>query len=401
MLFVKPGGIVKGLRKYLRKPKLRRLIFEVLMNKFGLKLVTRQQLSNDIKTLPFGSQELIVTKKPCSLEKISRIIQPSVDQLIRLQQPFVSEFENAQVIGPTAAVFDENKHIIEESLPIIDDLPVRALIAQKLFIANTPKLDTACSLVNAANHVYGHWITDCLMRLEGVERYQEMTGRKPLLIINPNLRAWQVDSLKLLGYGVDDYIQWKWNLKRFNVERLVVPSFRRQGTWIEPSACQWLRQRMLSNLPPIEKQELPFSRRIYISRMKGSGRRVINEDEVMEVLKPFGFISYTLENMNFLEEVRLFSQAEIIVGSHGSGLTNMVFSQNQPTIIDLFGSWYTNWFFNLSASLGCQYACLKCQSSGQDYRLTRDNIIVDTAKLKQLVEQTLLCSKLDEACYQT
>jgi capsular polysaccharide biosynthesis protein len=305
----------------------------------------------------------------------------------------VTELKNGQIVGSTAAVFDEDKQIVEEPLPYIEDLPVRALIAQKLFIANTPKLDTVCSLVHAASHVYGHWIADCLMRLEGVEHYQEMTGRKPLLIVNSNLRPWQIDSLKLLGYGSDDYIQWKWNLNGFNVERLVVPSFRRHGTWIAPSACRWLKQRMLSNLPPIEKLEFPLSRRIYISRKKEAGRRVMNEDEVMEVLQPLGFISYNLENISFIDEVRLFSQAEIIIGTHGSGLTNMIFSQNRPIIIDLFSSWYTQWFSNLSASLGCQYIGLQCQPSGKALKVTRGNMVVDVAKLEQLVRRAILEDK--------
>jgi capsular polysaccharide biosynthesis protein len=404
MLFVKLGSITKLLIGLLRKKKIRKLLIQLLTHKFGLKIVTREQLENNPKyqTLLFGSEELIIHQPHPYLQETPKSIQPRLGQVVRLPQPFVSELKSGQIVGSTAAVFDEDKHIVEEPLPDIEDLPVRALIAQKLFIANTPKLDTVCSLVHAASHVYGHWIADCLMRLEGVEHYQEMTGRKPILIVNSNLRPWQIDSLKLLGYGSDDYIQWKWNLKGFNVERLVVPSFRRHGTWIDPSACRWLKQRMLSNLPPIEKLDLPLSRRIYISRKKEAGRRVMNEDEVMQILQPLGFISYNLETINFIDEVRLFSQAEIIIGTHGSGLTNMIFSQKQPMIIDLFSSWYTPWFSNLSTSLGCQYIGLQCQPSGKAFKVTRGNMIVDVAKLEQLVRRAILEHKqIDSAINMT
>ncbi len=402
MLFVKVDGIFRVLRKSLRKQKLRRLMVQFFIKRFGLQIVTRLQLTKNTKkyqTREFSSEELIFSKNLIIfsknligiLEEIPQGIQPTIG-LVKLEKPFVAEIKNAQIVGPTAAGFDENKYVIEETLPSIDDLPTRALIAQKLFIAKTPKLDTACSLVNAVNHVYGHWITDCLMRIEGVEYYQKRTGRKPLLIINSNLRTWQIDSLKLLGYEPNDYVQWQGNLKKVNVKRLVVPSFRRQGTWIEPSACQWLKQRMLSNLPPLEKGEMTFSPRIYISRPKEAGRAVTNEDAVMEMLAPLGFVSYTLETLSFQEEVRLFSQAEIIIGTHGSGLINMIFSQKKPIIIDLFSLWYTNWFLNLSTSLGCQYRCLKCQPSEQSLKLTRGNMVVDIAKLKQLVEPALAYS---------
>lgn len=391
MLFVKPRGIIQLLVALLRKQKIRKLLIDILTQKFGLRIISREQLTTNPKyhSILFESEELIPYESQAYLKETLQSSQPSISHLVRFPQPFVAELKNAQIVGPTAAIFDEDKQIVEEPLPQIENLPIRALVAQKMFIANTPKVDTVCSLVHAASHVYGHWIADCLMRLQGVEYYQQMTGRKPLLIVNSNLRPWQIDSLKLLGYGADDYIQWKWNLRGFNVERAVVPSFRRQGNWIDPSACRWLKQRMLSNLPPTEKSEIPLSRRIYISRKKEVGRSVVNEDEVMEALRPLGFITYNLETINFLDEVRLFSQAEIIIGTHGSGLTNMIFSQNRPIIIDLFSSWHTSWFANLSTSLGYPYIGLQCQPSGKALKVTRGNMVVDVSNLEQLVCQTL------------
>jgi hypothetical protein len=392
MLVINPGSIIRFLKKHLHKQRLRRLIFDFLTKGLVLSIVTTEQLTDNSKkypTLLFGSQELILADPLLYIEEPPEAIKPSLCKLT-LHQPFVAEILNAQLAGPTAAAFDEDGKLILESLPGIDILPLRTLIFQKLFLAKTPQLDIACSLVNAHNKVYGHWITDCLMRLEGFEYYQEKTGCKPLLILDSNLTSWQIDSLKLLGYEPDNYIPWNW--AKVNVKKLVLPSFRRQGTWIEANACQWLRNRMLSNLPSAQNTQISFSPRIYISRNPKAGRSVINEDEVIEALIPFGFVSYTLENINFIDEVRLFSQAEIIIGTHGSGLVNMIFSQNKPIIIDLFSSWYTSWFFNLSAALGFQYRCLKCQPSEQDLSLTRGNMIVDVAKLKQLISITLLDS---------
>jgi len=50
-------------------------------------------------------------------------------------------------------------------------------------------------------------------------------------------------------------------------------------------------------------------------------RRIINEHEVIEALATFGFVAYALEEMSFSEQVRLFSQAEMVVAPHGAGLT--------------------------------------------------------------------------------
>jgi capsular polysaccharide biosynthesis protein len=75
-------------------------------------------------------------------------------------------------------------------------------------------------------------------------------------------------------------------------------------------ACRWLRQRMLSNISAPSSEKLAFSAKIFISRRKAVGRRIINENDVIEALAPFGFVTYVLEEMSFLDQVKLFSQAK-------------------------------------------------------------------------------------------
>ena len=231
---------------------------------------------------------------------------------------------------------------------------------------------------------------DSLTRLDAVEFYQETTGRKPAIIIDSNPSKWQLESLKLLGYEPNDCIQW--NGLRTQVERLVISSFRRHYNKVysieSPLACQWIRQRMLSNISKYESSEHSFSPKIFISRRKTFGRQVINEDDVIEALSAFGFVSYTLEEMSFTDQVRLFSQAEIIVAPHGAGLTNIIFAQN-PKIIELFGSSLPPCFANLSRGLGFQYGCLKCQSPRTGIRRQDSDMIVNISELRSLIIKML------------
>jgi capsular polysaccharide biosynthesis protein len=245
--------------------------------------------------------------------------------------------------------------------------------------------------------MYFHWIADCLTRIEGLEAYQQHTGIKPALIIESNLTSWQVDSLKLLGYDLDNCIRW--NGSRMQVKKLVVPSFRRHwdyynnktyktyGSLVSPMACRWICQRVLSNLSDTREQ-LSFSSKIFISRRKALRRRILNENEVIEALAPLGFVAYMLEEISFSEQVRLFSQASMVVAPHGSGLTNMIFSQNLA-VIELFGSFVAGpsltLFANLSRGLGFRYGCLKGQSPVQDSPKLHADIIVDVAELQNLI----------------
>jgi hypothetical protein len=380
------------------KQSLRQWIFSNAIEKLGfkIKMVTREELFNNSEkynVLPFGFEESIVVSEPYNNPEALPWSISSTIGTFTLKKPFVFEVKNAELVGPATVGFDRNGSLISEivigtpTITLIKYLPAPTLILKNLPSFGSYQLDRVYSLVNPWSNGYFHWIVDCLARLEGIEYYQEQTGKKPTLLIESNPPKWKIESLRLLGYDPDDCIYW--NRSKIKVKRLVVPSYRREHNVISPAACQWLRQRMLSNLPNVESKQHSFSPRIYISRPQTTGRQVINEDDVLEALKPFGFVAYILENMSFADQVRLFSQAEIVVAPHGAGLTNMIFAQNL-IVIDLFGSYGNPCFLVLAKALGFHYGCLGSGNNGGNSRTKKSNgMIVDIPKLRDLVAQML------------
>ncbi len=383
------------------KEPLRGWIISIATRKLGLKInfLTRKELfdtNEKYNILRFGSSELIVYSAPHqSCDELPHAIASFSGNTFNLEKPFVFEAENAELLGSMAIGFDRDGSLISETIngappnsALLTKIPIRNLILRNLPTLGTPQVDTVHSLVNPWSNGYFHWIIDCLARLEGAEYYQQQTGIKPLLIIDSNPPKWKIESLRLLGYESDDCIPW--NGSRLKVKRLVVPSFRRERSIISPSACRWLRQRMLSNLPDVGSNKLSFSPRIYISRTKKTGRNVINEDEVLKALTTFGFVAYTLENMSFSDQVRLFSQAEIVVAPHGAGLTNTIFAPQSLIVIELFGAYSNVGFFVIAKALGFHYGCLgpvgnKERNQSEKYK----GMSVDIAQLRVLIEEML------------
>jgi len=112
---------------------------------------------------------------------------------------------------------------------------------------------------------------------------------------------------------------------------------------------------------------------IYISRNKASVRRVINENELMNFLAPLGFKSYCLEDFSFNDQVRIFSKAKIVVGPHGSGLTNIMWLGNGASVIELMPeSRLHPDYFQLSRALGLRYTAIICKAAGDDNDITVD-----------------------------
>jgi capsular polysaccharide biosynthesis protein len=98
-------------------------------------------------------------------------------------------------------------------------------------------------------------------------------------------------------------------------------------------------------------------RRILISRSLADKRRITNEAELFAALDQHGFELVCLEKLTLAEQVRLFQEAEVVVGPHGAGLTNVIFS-NRCRVMELFAGEAWNHYRWLCHSCGHEYGNL-------------------------------------------
>lgn len=383
--------------------KLSTNIFTFLLKKLKPKIVTREQLleqSTKYNLQKFSHQELVefgdfYTFEPIP-EIIAQMIYPMEAEII---QPFVCEIKNAEIVGSPPIAFDcEGQLILETTLPIFatPEVHLAKNVSLKSLIINKFKpvkhrekpIEVASIFTNSWSSNFWHWTVDNLTQLEGLEYYEQQTGIKPKLIVEANMRSWQKDSLALLGYKEEDLIISD-NSKQL-VKKLIVPSFRRSYKKIHGeisvAACRWLRQKILGNISQIKSDQSSFVPKIFISRSKALGRRVINENEVIQALAPLGFSRYILEDMSYADQVRLFAQAKEIIAPHGAGLTNLLFADN-PIILELFSSYVGREFANLSRGLGFKYGCLGCQLPPGEVRQKEGDMVVDINQLLNLLER--------------
>jgi hypothetical protein len=75
---------------------------------------------------------------------------------------------------------------------------------------------------------------------------------------------------------------------------------------------------------------------IYVSRRNAGHRHISNEIELISRLEAVGFHSFEMENYVFPDQVRLFSNADVVVSQHGAGLANAVFMKPGSTLIEIF-----------------------------------------------------------------
>jgi capsular polysaccharide biosynthesis protein len=63
--------------------------------------------------------------------------------------------------------------------------------------------------------------------------------------------------------------------------------------------------------------------------------RIANEEELLEIAEGFGFAEVMPETLPYSKQLRRFSEAEVVVGPHGSGLANAIFMARGTGLCEL------------------------------------------------------------------
>ena len=139
----------------------------------------------------------------------------------------------------------------------------------------------------------------------------------------------------------------------------------------------------------IQNEKYNFSKKVFISRLDASARKIFNEDEIFSLFESKGFKRYLLGKMSISEQVALFNGAEIIIAPHGAGLVNLMFCNPETKVVEIFQARSDSCFYYLSQSCNLQYYFIqttefkKIEESGA-------NLEIPLQIIKNFIESSLL-----------
>ena len=191
-------------------------------------------------------------------------------------------------------------------------------------------------LSGLAGHVYYHWMFDILPRIELMRLGGVDLESIDWFVINYTEKSFQKETLNYLGIPLDKIVSSD-RTSLISGDELIVPSFPGYLDWIPYGTIKFLRQTFLSK---ISLDITEYGKKIYISRARARARHIINEEAVAKLLNKLGFQTVYLEEMSIIDQVTLFANAYVVVASHGSGLTNLVFCPPKTIVIELFSPHY-------------------------------------------------------------
>jgi capsular polysaccharide biosynthesis protein len=232
----------------------------------------------------------------------------------------------------------------------------------------------------AGHYYYGHWMLDTLPRLALLEK----SGIAWDKLVVPQATRFQRETLALLGIDACRLI----TERDLHIEaaNLVVPTL--PGLPGNPPgwACDFLRSRFL----PLARSSARSDRRIYISRAKAKTRHVVNEAELMHALEQRGFEQVLLEDLPFLEQVRLLNESSFVVSPHSTGLTNLVFCRPGTSVIEIFSPRYvTACWWALANEVGLDYGYVLGLGKRSGAFRVHEDITVDIPQMLQLLDEML------------
>jgi len=195
--------------------------------------------------------------------------------------------------------------------------------------------------------------------------------------------AYERDFLALLGVAAGRVVDSRTTNVTF--ERCVLAN---AGHWFYPNRADILalRKYVLALVPPAKGPR----KRIYISR--AGRRRIVNEPEVITLLQTYGFTIIIDKPRSVIEQVRIYQNAEFIIGPHGASFSNIIWCQRGTHLFELFApTYYPGFFRYLAHELGVGYSAYYHGPAGTGDWATglEDDIYVSVAELELCLRKWL------------
>lgn len=128
-----------------------------------------------------------------------------------------------------------------------------------------------------------------------------------------------------------------------------------------PELIKEVRQHLLEYFRPKFTGNLN-KQNIYVSRNKAKYRKVLNESDLLPVLRKYDFEVVFFEDYSMTEQIELAHSAKNIISLHGANLTNVMFMKPGGNVMEFRKNNDTenNYYYALTDSVDCNYFYQNC-----------------------------------------
>lgn len=326
-------------------------------------------------------QPLVLTNQEAAH---ARSFDPRLPTIVERSIALV-KLRGATVLGNTGAVIDEARGVLFHSRYTTDRYGAGASYHDFLDRPSVPIRKPEANYFSMVGEYRGHrhffhFLFDRLPRLYYLLSRFGMENTPILVLTNEQLPEFQRDIYRFLA-------------RRYpNLSFVAVPEGERwclptlyliddmQGvrrTFLPTDAAEFFRELVTYGygLTPSSPH-----RRLYINRSDARKRNIRNEAEIWPSFDRHGFESIAAGKLPFRDQVRLFSEAEMIAGPHGAGFSNLLFAPDGAKVLEISNQERVkSVYFLLTKARGQAYRPLVGSRGDRNEAFTVDPAAVDAA----------------------
>lgn len=221
-----------------------------------------------------------------------------------------------------------------------------------LYTCATPvpaPVEAACFIGNNGN--YFHWLLEDLPRVKAVtggSDYDEVP-----ILVDRSVAPWQRELLRRVGVEPSRLCPVDFS-RPVGVARLVLPPRLSKNLVVHPEAVRFLRDRLV---PGASTAAVRPGKRLYLTRGTAAVKRgFLNEPEVIDRLREAGFAIVDPGEMSIDDQIKLFSDVEIIAAPGGAALSNLVFAPPSTKVLVFSAdAILSETFTSLASAIGQSY----------------------------------------------
>jgi len=297
-------------------------------------------------------------------------------------ETWVARIPGGRVQGKTVAVIGPDDHVLAD-VSVSWGSPSGHHASMDRFFLGPPRRLRGPAIVMATTggDSYFHWLFDILPRLDFLRR-AKIRAERMTWILNRPLNMFQAETLALLDALPEQIISLEEN-RHVQAEELIVPSLPDSIGDVSPQTVACLRKffarqyRFAGRTPA----------RIFLQRQIQASRQLANHEEVLVALAALDFVPVIPEQIPWVDQIRIFHNAEVVVGAHGGALANLAFARPGIFCVEFFSAHYLNkCFWGLTHQVKGRHAYAVCPSSqaGKTNRAAVSDLQIPAAALETI-----------------
>ena len=219
-------------------------------------------------------------------------------------------------------------------------------------IRKITRLDNILYITNSNSHNFFHWFLDVLQKVEFINQSSDKILNSKLTIVIPNGHENRFSKKSLKAFNLNFYYQKK-NEIIVSKQSILLPDIAPTGNYRKKLILK-LSKRMRNYW---NNKKINSKKRIYISRNNSKKRKLINENEILPILKKYKFTVVDFDKLNFEKQLEYVVNSEIIISAHGAGLAHMLWMKRKGKILEIRAknNCYDNCYFTLASDLDHNY----------------------------------------------